>query len=120
MGEVNVCGNVFRDLAELSDKCALVCGCWALASGMFAGRTWMPREHEQRHDLWSGFLGVVGTPCREIGLIDVINEAAEWLGKRKMGTGKQILDPVDLRGSADVMVMSRNVVYECCESVSGD
>ncbi len=31
----------------------------------------------------SGVLGVVGALCREIDLVDVINEAAEWLAKRR-------------------------------------
>ncbi len=39
----------------------------------------------------SGVLGVVGALCREIGLVDVINEAAEWHSQAKMGPGERIL-----------------------------
>ena len=39
----------------------------------------------------SGVLGVVGALCREIGLVDVINEAAEWHAQAKMGPGERIL-----------------------------
>ncbi len=39
----------------------------------------------------SGVLGVVGELCREIGLVDVVNEAAEWHSQAKMGPGERIL-----------------------------
>ena len=39
----------------------------------------------------SGVLGVVGTLCRQIGLVDVINEATEWHPQAKMGPGERIL-----------------------------
>lgn len=39
----------------------------------------------------SGVLGVVGAFCREIGLVDVINEATEWHKQAKMGPGERIL-----------------------------
>ncbi len=39
----------------------------------------------------SGVLGVVGALCREIGLVDVIDEAAEWQTQAKMGPGERIL-----------------------------
>jgi len=39
----------------------------------------------------SGVLGVVGALCRQIGLVDVINEATEWHPQAKMGPGERIL-----------------------------
>ena len=39
----------------------------------------------------SGVLGVVGALCREIGLVDVINEATDWHAQAKMGPGERIL-----------------------------
>ncbi len=39
----------------------------------------------------SGVLGVVAALCRQIGLVDVINEAAEWHTQAKMGPGERIM-----------------------------
>ena len=53
----------------------------------------MAKSHVMQSDMGyrSGVLGVVGALCREIGLVDVINEAAEWHTQAKMGPGERIL-----------------------------